>query len=91
MNIQAKHSIQYLKVKDLEMMHAYLVYDEETHSNAIVIRSIDDAIIIQNASNCPELCMLRMKLDADISVIGQITNFNIIDVELQEVVKRRGG
>ena len=71
-----------MQLKQLEIMKAYIIYDEETHENQLIITDINhDAIILQKASNCPDLCILRMSKDVSVNVVGQISDFNIVDVQ----------
>ena len=71
-----------MQLKQLEIMKAYIIYDEEKHENQLIITDINhDAIILQKASNCPDLCILRMSKDVSVNVVGQISDFNIVDVQ----------
>ena len=81
MEIKTKHNVKRMKVEDLEMMRAYLIYDEETYENKLLIRHQDKvATVLSKASNCNDLVLTLFDKEVEINVIGQIIDFDIVNV-----------
>jgi hypothetical protein len=83
MEIRTKHTIDRRLVGDLEMCSVYLIFDEETHDNQLIITDTHkEATVLQKCSNDPALCVLRMGKDREVNVIGKVYDFNIVDVQM---------
>ena len=81
MEIRTRNKIKSIKVGELGMMKCYLIFDKETNDNNLIITSIDkSAIILSKASNEPTLCVLRLNKNQKVNVIGEINDFDIVNV-----------
>ncbi len=82
MEIRTSYKIKRMKIGSLEMMKAFIIYDDKTHENLVLIKLMDrTAIVLQKASNCPDLCILKMSTEDEVNVIGKIDDFDIINVK----------
>jgi len=83
MEIRTKHKLRKMKVQDLAMMQLSLCYNDKTNDYEIFIRKPQgDGIIIQNASNCREICVLTCDKDRDVLFAGEINNMDIVNVDI---------
>jgi hypothetical protein len=81
MEIRTKHKLTSMKIGDLAMMKPCLCYNKETNDYEIVIKTNHNAIVITNASNCREICVLRCTADQDVLFAGEISNMDIVNVD----------
>jgi len=85
MEIRTKYNIKRMKIGELEIMKAYIIYDEETHENRLIITDTDhQATVIRRCSNDPSLCILSMGPDTEVNVIGEVDDFDIVNVKYRE-------
>ena len=88
MEIRTKHKIKTMKVGDLEMMRAYLIFDKGTNDNNLLIRHHDKvATVLSKANNCNDLVLTLMDKDCEVNVIGQIDDFDIVNVSFNNYWK----
>lgn len=81
MEIRTKYSITRKKISDLQIMKAYIIYDEKTHDNCmIIIDTNHEAIILQKHSNENSLCILKMAKFTEVNVIGEVNDLDIVNI-----------
>ena len=82
MEIKTKYSIKRQKIKALERMNAYIIYDEKTHENRMIIVGTDyRAILLSKFDNDDALCVTYMDKDEEVNVIGKVNDFDIVNVQ----------
>ena len=84
MEIKTKNAISRIKVSNLEINRVYLVYNSASYSNQILITDVDkNGILISNWYNDKNgICLLTISLNDEINLIGQIYDFDIVNIEL---------
>ena len=81
MEIRTKYKIERKKISELEIMRAYVIFDEKTHdNNLIIVDTNHEAIILSKHDNDPSLCILRMDKDSEVNVIGEVDDFDLVNV-----------
>ena len=90
MKFETDKNIITTKVEYLEPMSTYLIWDAESKEQALLIKKFDEAIILQKASNCDELCTLGCGLDDEVNVIGKVNNMDITNIKTTIPVDKRG-
>ena len=86
MEIKARNKVVKKKISELEIMKAYLIFNPDTFDSTILIPNTSDyAIHLGKYENDSKgVCITHMKKTEEVNVIGQISDFDIVNVNINQ-------
>jgi len=82
MEIRTRYKVVRKKLSELEIMHAYIIFDPDTSDNNLLITDIHkNGTVFSKASNEVSLCLTRLDKEEQVDVVGKVADFDIVNLK----------